>query len=164
MNNIYYYNDKNGKPFLTISQFEHSLFTGMRSYYKKPEIEKHFKELNTKDILICSNIPYCEKAINDSLLSFVFGDDAFSNNVSDYCIKSTNPQFFLRIIKDILVCFNSVFPTDESRKATKDLLKIINTKEAYDSNNPFKGINEILCSYDLVKLNRTNLNGTGDID
>jgi ABC-type transporter Mla subunit MlaD len=70
----------------------------------------------------------------------------------------------LRIIKDILVCFNSVFTTDESRKATKDLLKIVNTKEAYDLNNPFKGINEILSNYDLVKLNRTNLNGTGDID
>jgi hypothetical protein len=164
MNNIYYYTIKDDKPFLTVSQFKNGFFTGMKSYYKKSEIEKHFKELNTKDILICPNTPYCEKAINDSLLSFVFGDDVFSNNVSDYCIKSTNHQFFLRIIKDILVCFNSVFPTDESRKATKDLLKIVNTKEAYDLNNPFKGINEILSNYDLVKLNRTNLNGTGDID
>ena len=57
-----------------------------------------------------------------------------------------------------------IFPTNESRKATEDLLKIVETKEAYDLNNPFKGINEILSKYELVKLNGANLYGTGDID
>lgn len=164
MNNIYYYSIKKGEPFLIVSRFPNQLFSGMRVYRDESEIEKHFNELSTKDILICPNLPYCEKAINDSLLSFVFGEDAFSNKVSDYCIKSSDPQFFLRIIQDVLVCFKSVFPTDESKKATNDLLKIIDTKEAYDLNNPFKGINEILSNCELVKLNGANLYGTGDID
>ena len=164
MNNIYYFSIRYGKPFLTVSRLTGHISSDMKRYDSESEIEKHFNELSTKDILICPNIPYCEKAINDSLLSFVFGDDAFSNNVSDYCIKSSDPLLFLRIIQDVLVCFKSIFPTNESRKATEDLLKIVETKEAYDLNNPFKGINEILSKYELVKLNSSNYYGTGDID
>lgn len=163
MNNIYFYMIQNDRPFLIKSRFPNEP-DSMIIYHDESEIEKHFNELSTKDVLICPNIPYCEKAINDSLLSFVFGDDAFSNNVSDYCIKSEDPLLFLRIIQDVLVCFKSIFPTDKSRKATEDLLKIVETKEAYDLNNPFKGINEILSKYELVKLNSSNYYGTGDID
>ena len=163
MNNIYFYMIQNDRPFLIKSRLPNEPFSGI-IIYDESEIEKHFNELSTKDILICPNIPYCEKAINDSLLSFVFGDDAFSNNVSDYCIKSSDPNLFLRIIQDVLVCFKSIFHTNESRKATEDLLKIVETKEAYDLNNPFKGINEILSKYELVKLNSSNYYGTGDID
>ena len=155
---------QNGKPFLIKNRLPNEPFPDIIIYSDESEIEKHFNELSTKDILICPNIPYCEKAINNSLLSFVFGDDAFSNNVSDYCIKSSDALFFLRIIQDVLICFKSIFPTNESRKATEDLLKIVETKEAYDLNNPFKGINEILSKYELVKLNSSNYYGTGDID
>ena len=164
MNNIYYFSIRYGKHFLTVGRLTNHIISDMKLYDSESEIEKHFNELSTKDILICPNIPYCEKAINKSLLSFVFGDDAFSNNVSDYCIKSSDPLLFLRIIQDVLVCFNSIFPTDKSRKATEDLLKIVDTKEAYDLNNPFKGINEILSKYELVKLNSSNYYGTGDFD
>ena len=164
MNNIYFYMIKNGKPFLTVSRFTNNISSDMKLYDSESEIEKRFNELSTKDILICPNIPYCEKVINKSLLSFVFGNNAFENNVSDYCIKSEDPLLFLRIIQDVLVCFNSIFPTDKSRKATEDLLKIVDTKEAYDLNNPFKGINEILSKCELVKLNSSNYYGTGDID
>ena len=155
---------QNDRPLLIKSRFPNEPFPDMIVYSDESEIEKHFNELSTKDILICPNIPYCEKAINDSLLSFVIGNNAFENNVSDYCIKSEDPLLFLRIIQDVLVCFNSIFPTDKSRKATEDLLKIVDTKEAYDLNNPFKGINEILSKYELVKLNSSNYYGTGDID
>ena len=154
----------NDKPFLIKSRLLNEPFPDIIIYSDESEIEKHFNELSTKDILVCPNIPYCEKAINNSLLSFVFGDDAFTNNVSDYCIKSSDPFLFLRIIQDVLICFKSIFPTNESIKATEDLLKIVETKEAYDLNNPFKGINEILSKYELVKLNSSNYYGTGDID
>ena len=164
MSNIYFYMIYDDKPFLVKSRLLNEPFPDIIIYSDESEIEKHFNELSTKDILICPNIPYCEKAINNSLLSFVFGDDAFTNNVSDYCIKSSDPFLFLRIIQDVLICFKSIFPTNESRKATEDLLKIVETKEAYDLNNPFKGINEILSKYELVKLNSSNYYGTGDID
>ena len=164
MSNIYFYMIHNDKPFLIKSRLLNEPFQDIIIYSDESEIEKHFNELSTKDILVCPNIPYCEKAINNSLLSFVFGDDAFTNNVSDYCIKSSDPFLFLRIIQDVLVCFKSIFPTNESRKATEDLLKIVETKEAYDLSNPFKGINEILSKYELVKLNSSNYYGTGDID
>ena len=70
MNNIYFYMIQNDKPFLIKSRFPNEPFSGI-IIYDESEIEKHFNELSTKDILVCPNIPYCEKAINDSLLSFV---------------------------------------------------------------------------------------------
>ena len=52
MSNVYIYMIQNGKPFLIKSQLPNEPFPDMIIYSDESEIEKHFNELSTKDILI----------------------------------------------------------------------------------------------------------------